>query len=109
MSKRQQKLEKHETNVYLVNTGWSGGAHGVGERMKLKDTRSCIDSILDGTIENSEFIVDPVFGFEVPTTLGNISSDVLVPRNSWSDKSEYDATAAKLASMFQDNFKKFVG
>ena len=69
----KEKLEKHKSNVYLVNTGWTGGSYGVGSRMNIKDTRLCIDSILNGDIENSEFIKDPIFGFQVPKSLPGIS------------------------------------
>ncbi|RLN74843.1 hypothetical protein BBJ28_00018491 [Nothophytophthora sp. Chile5] len=104
----QEKLQKHKTSVYLVNTGWTSGGYGVGKRMSIKDTRACIDAILDGSIKESEFTEDPNFGFQVPKELGSISKSVLNPREAWSDKAAYDATAKKLASMFQKNFKKYV-
>jgi ATP-dependent phosphoenolpyruvate carboxykinase len=105
----QQKLAKHGTNVYLVNTGWTGGAYGVGSRMSIQDTRACIDGILDGSIKNCEFVSHPVFGFDVPKTLGAIEPNVLNPRDSWDDKPAYDAAAAKLAGMFKANFEKYTG
>jgi len=105
----EKKLDTHGTPAYLVNTGWTGGAYGVGERMSIKDTRACIDAILDGSILNSEFEADPIFGFQVPKTLGAISPDVLQPRNAWADKAAYDAAADKLAQMFKDNFTKYTG
>jgi ATP-dependent phosphoenolpyruvate carboxykinase len=105
----QEKLATHGTSVYLVNTGWTGGAYGVGERMSIKDTRACIDGILDGSIKSSEFSTDTNFGFEVPATLGDIDPAVLNPRESWTDKAAYDAAAAKLAGMFKDNFVKYTG
>jgi len=105
----QQKLAKHGTNVYLVNTGWTGGAYGVGSRMSIQDTRACIDGILDGSIKSSEFVTHPVFGFDVPKTLGAIEPSVLNPRDSWDDKAAYDAAAAKLAGMFKENFVKYTG
>ena len=104
----QKKLERHETATYLVNTGWTGGAYGVGERMSIKNTRACIDAILDGSISNSEFTTDPIFGLAIPKTLGNIPSSVLNPREAWADKQAYDETAIKLAQMFQENFKKYI-
>lgn len=103
-----KKLSKHDTNVYLVNTGWSGGAYGVGERMSIKDTRACIDAILDGSIHNTDFIKDDVFDFKIPTSLPNVSDEVLNPRNAWADKNEYDATRIKLANLFQENYKKYI-
>ena len=104
----EQKLKTHGTNVYLVNTGWTGGGNGVGERMSIKDTRACIDAILDGSIATSEFVEDANFGFQVPTTLGAVDTNVLVPKNSWSDGAAYDAAAQKLAGMFKANFVKYV-
>merc|ERR1712071_218837 len=77
----QEKLEKHEATAYLVNTGWSGGPYGVGERMSIKTTRACVDAILDGNIENSEFVKDELFGFHVPTSLPNVDSKLLSPSN----------------------------
>ncbi|KAI9917885.1 hypothetical protein PsorP6_012531 [Peronosclerospora sorghi] len=104
----QKKLRKHNTSVYLVNTGWTSGGYGVGKRMSIKDTRACIDAILDGSIKTSEFMEDPHFGFQVPTKLGDIPEHVLNPREAWSDKAAYDATAKKLAHMFKANFQKYV-
>ncbi|CAH0513520.1 unnamed protein product [Peronospora belbahrii] len=104
----QQKLKKHNTAVYLVNTGWTGGGYGVGKRMSIKITRACIDAILDGSIKSSEFSEDPNFGFQVPKKLSDIPENVLNPREAWSDKAAYDVTARKLANMFKDNFKKYV-
>jgi len=104
----QKLLEKHGTQVYLVNTGWSGGAYGVGKRMSIKVTRSCINAALDGSIKNAPTVVDPRFGFKVPTALHGVATEVLNPRNTWADKSAYDAVANKLVGMFQKNFVEFV-
>ncbi|GLD95547.1 hypothetical protein PINS_up020709 [Pythium insidiosum] len=104
----QQKLQKHKTSVYLVNTGWTGGGYGVGKRMSIKDTRACIDAILDGTIKNAKFSKDSIFGFDVPVELGSVPKNVLNPREAWTDKEAYDATAKKLAKMFQKNFEKYI-
>jgi len=105
----KQKLEQHGTKVYLVNTGWTGGSYGTGSRMSIKATRACVSSILDGSTDDAEWEVDPVFGFEVPKALAGIPSEVLHPRESWEDKDAYDAQAVKLAGMFKDNFKKYTG
>lgn len=105
----QLKLEDHNSTAFLVNTGWSGGSYGVGERMSIKTTRSCIDAILDGSIHDVEFTKDPVFGFDVPTTLHDVDSHLLVPRNAWENKDDYDTTRAKLAGMFAKNFEKYAG
>ncbi|ETV79595.1 phosphoenolpyruvate carboxykinase (ATP) [Aphanomyces astaci] len=104
----QEKIQKHKSNVYLVNTGWSGGGYGVGKRMSIKDTRACIDAILDGSIKKSKFKVDPIFGLAVPTKLGNISPSILSPRDAWADKAAFDKTATKLAGMFKKNFEKYI-
>ena len=82
---------------------------GTGERMSIKATRACIDAILDGSIANSNFVEDPVFGFEVPETLAGVPDKVLQPRQSWSDTNAYDEAAAKLATMFKDNYVKYTG
>ena len=103
------KLEKYKTHTYLVNTGWIGGAYGVGQRMSIKHTRQCIDAVLDGSIEKSQWIQDTVFGFEIPTRLGSVPNEILNPRDSWADKSQYDAQRIKLAEMFQANFQKYIG
>jgi phosphoenolpyruvate carboxykinase (ATP) len=105
----QEKLDKHGSHAYLVNSGWSGGPYGVGERMSIKDTRACIDSILNGSIKDATFRKDPVFGFEVPTSLPGIDSSVLDPKSTWADKDAFDETAKKLAQMYVDNFKKYEG
>lgn len=102
-----EKIDKHDVHVYLVNTGWTGGAYGVGKRMSIKDTRACITGILDGSIKNSEFNTTTTFRLQVPTTLGDIDPDVLNPRLAWADKDEYVATRDKLAQMFIDNFHKY--
>lgn len=105
----QEKLDKHGSKAYLVNSGWSGGPYGVGERMSIKATRTCIDAILDGSIEDAEFHKDPVFGFEVPKALPGIDSAILDPKSTWSDPAAFDETASKLAKMYVENFKKYEG
>jgi len=105
----KQKLEKHGSNAFLVNTGWVGGGYGVGKRMSIKDTRACIAAILDGSIHGSEFETDPVFDLAVPKTLNNVDSTVLNPRNAWTDKASYDEKANELAGLFKENFRKYEG
>lgn len=104
-----EKMEKHDAHAWLVNTGWSGGSYGVGERMSIQTTRSCIDSILDGTAAQAEFSNDEIFGFEVPLSLPGVDGHLLNPRNAWDDKDSYDQTAKKLAGMFAKNFEQFSG
>ena len=100
-------MEKNNVNVWLVNTGWSGGSYGTGSRMKLSYTRSMITSALNGELANVEFTNHAVFGLAMPNECPNVPTDLLHPRNTWEDKTRYDATANKLAKQFVDNFKKF--
>ena len=103
-----QKIEKHNVDVYLVNTGWSGGSYGIGKRMSIKATRACINAILDGSIEESEFEAIPVFGIQTPKELAGVPTEILNPRQTWENKSLYDATRHVLAQMFIVNFKKYI-
>ena len=103
-----EKIEKHNVNVYLVNTGWTGGEYGTGSRMSIKNTRACINAILDGSIEANEFETLPLFNLSIPKTLNGVDTKVLNPRNTWSDKAAYDKTAKKLAAMYIENFKKYL-
>ena len=103
-----EKIEKHNANVYLVNTGWTGGSYGTGKRMSIKNTRACINGILNGSIQNSEFETLPLFNLEIPKTLDGVDTEVLNPRNTWEDRMEYDETAKKLAGMYRENFKKYL-
>jgi phosphoenolpyruvate carboxykinase (ATP) len=106
----QQKLEKHGSSAFIVNSGWSGGPYGVGKRMSIKTTRACIDAIMDGSIHKAETRKDPVFGFDVPLALPGIEdSHLLDPKSTWADKDAFDAQAKDLAQMFIDNFKQYEG
>ncbi len=102
-----EKIDKHNVNVYLVNTGWSGGPYGVGSRMSIKATRACINAILDGSINDGEFETTKVFKLAVPKSIKDVDPNVLFPRNSWKDKEAYDRARDKLAKMFIENFKKY--
>lgn len=104
-----EKIEKHGSKVFLVNSGWSGGAYGVGERMSIKTTRTCVDAILDGSINDAEFVTDPMFGWEVPKELHGVDTHLLDPRNTWDDHDAYDKAKTDLAKMFIENFKKYEG
>jgi len=103
-----EKMEKHDVNAYLVNTGWVGGGYGVGKRMSIKATRACINAILDGSINNVEFDQTRWFRLSIPKTLPGVDEQLLNPRNAWDDKESFDNTANKLAGMFIENFKKYV-
>jgi phosphoenolpyruvate carboxykinase (ATP) len=101
------KMKENNVNVWLVNTGWTGGPFGVGSRMKLRYTREMISSALEGKLENVEFVEHPVFGLQMPVECQNVPSEVLNPRNTWKDKEAYDKKADQLATSFQQNFEKF--
>ncbi|MDX1601815.1 MAG: phosphoenolpyruvate carboxykinase (ATP) [Salinimicrobium sediminis] len=101
------KMKENNVNVWLVNTGWTGGPYGVGSRMKLRYTREMISSALEGKLENVEFTEHPIFGLKMPVECENVPSEVLNPRNTWKDKEAYDKKAETLATSFQKNFEKF--
>ncbi len=101
-----QKLAKHGSKVWLINTGWSGGGYGVGSRMKLKFTRAMIDAAFSGDLDNVEYLTDPVFGLSVPTSCPDVPAEILTPRNTWADKDAYDAKAKQLFEMFEANYLK---
>lgn len=102
-----KKITEHNTRVYLVNTGWSGGPYGVGKRMNLAYTRAMVTAAINGGIEQASFTPDPIFGVLVPDRVEGVPDEVLNPRNTWSDKDAYDAKARDLASRFVKNFEKF--
>ncbi|WP_373031527.1 phosphoenolpyruvate carboxykinase (ATP) [Sulfurovum sp.] len=102
-----EKIDQHNVNVYLVNTGWTGGAYGVGKRMSIKNTRACITGILDGSINESEFDTTNTFGLKIPKTLNGVDTAVLNPSVAWKDRAEYEKTRDKLAEMFIENFKRY--
>jgi phosphoenolpyruvate carboxykinase (ATP) len=101
------KLKAHGAQAWLVNTGWSGGGFGVGARMKLKFTRAIIDAIHNGSLAKAPTVEDAVFGLAIPTQCEGVPAEILQPRNTWTDKAQYDAAAKKVATLFRDNFKKY--
>ncbi|MBL0341778.1 MAG: phosphoenolpyruvate carboxykinase (ATP) [Bacteroidetes bacterium] len=102
-----KKLKESNAKVWLVNTGWSGGAYGVGSRIKLAYTRALITAAMNGELDNVEFDTLPVFGLKFPNTCPNVPSEILNPRQAWSDKSAYDAKANDLAAAFVKNFGQY--
>jgi len=104
-----ERIEEHGANVWLVNTGWTGGAYGSGHRMKIAYTRAMVAAALDGSLDDVETVADPIFGVHIPVSVPGVPDEVLQPRNTWSDVREFDKQAKKLAQMFIDNFKEFEG
>ena len=103
------RIRRHGSSVWLINTGWTGGPHGVGRRMDLSATRRMVNAALGGELEGVETRTDPVFGFAVPKAIEGVPTEVLTPRDTWEDAAAYDARAAELASMFAENFATFAG
>ncbi|MEM7461775.1 MAG: phosphoenolpyruvate carboxykinase [Pseudomonadota bacterium] len=103
----RQLIATHNVDCWLVNTGWTGGSYGTGQRMPIAATRALLAAALSGSLNEAEFRIDANFGFEVPVAVGGVDSSILNPRSTWADKAAYDALAADLVAMFSDNFAKF--
>ena len=104
----RQKIATHGATCWLVNTGWTGGAYGTGERMPIRATRALLTAALDGSLNEATFRKDPNFGFDVPVTVPGVDATLLDPRATWTDKGAYDAQAAKLVEMFASNFEQYL-
>ncbi|RDC72871.1 phosphoenolpyruvate carboxykinase [Rhodovulum sp. 12E13] len=104
----QEKIAAHGATCWLVNTGWTGGAHGTGHRMPIKATRALLHAALDGSLNEATFRKDENFGFQVPVTVHGVDAQLLDPRATWADKAAYDAQAKKLVEMFAENFEQYV-
>jgi phosphoenolpyruvate carboxykinase (ATP) len=102
-----EKIAKHGVRVWLVNTGWTGGPYGLGRRMKISYTRAMVRAVLSGALDKMPYERDPIFNVDVPSACPDVPSEVLKPRNTWTDGAAYDAQANKLALMFAENFKAF--
>ena len=102
-----EKIKETNANAWLVNTGWSGGAFGVGARMNLKYTRAIIDAIHDGSLEKADMVKEPYFNLSVPVECSNVPNEILMPINTWKDKGAYEATMKKLVDLFNNNFEKY--
>jgi phosphoenolpyruvate carboxykinase (ATP) len=100
-------IDEHGANVWLVNTGWTGGAYGVGSRMKLSHTRKMVNALLNGDLAKAATETDPVFGLAIPTEIAGVPKSVMKPRETWKDRAGYDVQSKKLAAMFRENFTKF--
>ena len=102
-----EKINEHNTVVYLINTGWSGGPYGVGHRIKIKYSRAMVTAALTGALDIVKYRHDDLFNLDIPTEVKDVPSEILDPKNTWTDKDSYDLSAKKLAQMFIENFKKF--
>lgn len=102
-----ERMKKHNVNIWLVNTGWSGGPYGVGQRMKLAYTRAMISAALEGKLDHVEYVAHRHFGFMMPKECPNVPSELLSPRLAWSNEDEYDNKSKELAAMFIKNFEKY--
>lgn len=105
----EQRLAASGARVYLLNTGWIGGAYGTGKRIDIASTRRLLDAALSGALETAPMRIDPAFGLAVPTAVDGIASALLDPRQSWADPAAYDRQAEKLNGLFARNFEKFGG
>ncbi|MFN2457998.1 MAG: phosphoenolpyruvate carboxykinase (ATP) [Chitinophagaceae bacterium] len=102
-----KKMQKQRVNVWMINTGWTGGPYGIGHRIKLSYTRAMITAVLEGKLNNIETETDPIFGVAVPKKVPGVPSEVLTPKNTWTDKAAYDEKAKYLANLFVKNFEKY--
>ncbi len=100
-------IEEHDVNCWLVNTGWTGGPYGEGDRISIHYSRAVLRAAMSGELDNAEYVTNELFGFEVPTSCSDVPSEVLDPRNTWTDKAAYDTKAHELAVLFTENFKKY--
>jgi phosphoenolpyruvate carboxykinase (ATP) len=102
-----QKMARHGVTCWLVNTGWTGGSFGVGKRISIRHTRALLNAALDGRLSDVDYRVDPLFGFEVPTSCPEVPAEILDPAGSWGNKDEYWKKYDALAARFIENFKLF--
>ncbi|HZO73388.1 MAG TPA: phosphoenolpyruvate carboxykinase (ATP) [Ktedonobacteraceae bacterium] len=103
----RERIEKHNVRCYLINTGWTGGPYGTGERININYTRAMVRAAISGAIEQAEMVVDPVFGLRIPTSCPDVPVQLLLPRNTWADTDAYDRQARALAERFKKNFTQF--
>jgi len=102
-----KKMREHGANCWLVNTGWSGGGHGVGERIKIKYSRAMVNAAIEGELDKVAYEKDPIFGLDIPKECPGVPAEILSPRNTWGDGKAYDAKARELVGLFEENFKQF--
>ncbi len=104
-----EKMDKHNTRVFLINTGWSGGPYGTGKRIDINLTRRMVNAALSGELDGVNYTLDTNFHVQVPDLCPGVPTEMLIPKNTWQDKEAYDATARKLARQFSDHFDKSYG
>ena len=104
-----EKIRRHSAQVWLVNTGWTGGRYGVGQRIALEHTRAIVHAIYSGALADAPTQRDPAFGIDIVTTCPGVPHEVLIPRQSWTDPAAYDATARKLVGLFEQNYQQYTG
>jgi phosphoenolpyruvate carboxykinase (ATP) len=97
-------VTRHDAQVWMLNTGWTGGAYGTGERISIAHTRAIVRAVVEGRLRDVQTKPEPVFGLHVPMEVPDVPTEVLDPRGTWGDPQEYDAQAAKLKAMFEENF-----
>jgi phosphoenolpyruvate carboxykinase (ATP) len=102
-----EKINKHNTTVYMINTGWSGGPYGIGARIKIKYSRAMITAALTGELDKVEYRHDELFNLDIPTKVDGVPSEILDPKNTWNNKNSYENSAKSLSKMFIENFEKF--
>jgi phosphoenolpyruvate carboxykinase (ATP) len=102
-----ERMERWGAQAWLVNTGWTGGPYGTGERMNINHTRSMVRAALEGRLDGIPTVTDPIFGVQVPTHVPDVPAEVLQPRGTWPDAADYDRQAARLAGMFAENFERY--
>ena len=102
-----KKIESSKANVWLINTGWTGGPYGVGNRMRLKYTRAMINAALNGDLDNINYTTDKFFDLSIPDTCPNVPTELLNPRNTWEDTAAYDAKSKTLLTSFKKNYEQF--
>jgi phosphoenolpyruvate carboxykinase (ATP) len=101
------KLRKHRADAWLLNTGWTGGPHGQGQRISLPHTRAMVDAVINHALAEVRYATDPIFGLEYPLACPEVPSELFNPRATWPDAAAYDAQARRLATLFQQNFTRF--
>jgi phosphoenolpyruvate carboxykinase (ATP) len=104
----RDKIERHGTSCWLVNSGWTAGAYGTGSRMPIMATRALLTAALDGSLDDAEFRKDVNFGFDVPVAVPGVADVLLDPRRTWDDPEAYDVQAARLVAMFAENFEQYL-